>query len=72
MIGHGGMVEENLGIYRESNPQEGDKGVYCKLVQSILSKVWNGRTMKDDKGDFSKNIWNQSLQQGIKEGSKGW
>ena len=27
MIGHGGMVEENLGIYRESNPQEGNKGV---------------------------------------------
>ena len=28
--------------------------------------------MKDDKGDFSKNIWNQSLQQGIKEGSEGF
>ena len=26
----------------------------------------------DDKGDFSKDIWNQSPQQGINEGSEGF
>ena len=41
-----------------------------EVGKSIPSKVRNGRTMKDDRGDFSRNIWNQSFERGMNEGSK--